>query len=447
MNHRLHLPLAVIALLIAFATGCKKGGNATVAAPDGGIVIRSNVVNAEVKVNGQLVDPTGVRGLPRGEHLLTATRPGYHDVVKTVSVLGPDTTVDLAFKRLTGFALITSKPSGAEVSVAGDSGVTPFVIREARLGEYRVDVSKPGFNPVMRRLRMNDRTPVHLEIDLASNTGELTINSTPSGARILVDGEYKGLSSATYDSMPAARYKVELEKAGYKPFQTAITISPGGEEVLDIELEALPGSIMVNTRPARARVYINDRFVSVSPAFKKDLPPGAHVIRAEKPGYGVTEEQIILANGQDLDHTITLQKNVGTLLVITEPAGVQVIVDGEREGVTRAAGTDAISAVFTVDNLKQGQHSLQLVKKGYKFEPTNFTIEVDKSTELQEKMEKFFVKDHVVWTGTGKDNRWTGMLVERYPNGDIKMEINPGIYRDFSARDILKEEPYKKGLD
>lgn len=55
-------------------------------------------------------------------------------------------------------------------------------------------------------------------------TSTTTIKSLPSGSKVYVDGEYKGLTPCTFsDQKPAwAKTKIEIKKNGYKPLTVVI---------------------------------------------------------------------------------------------------------------------------------------------------------------------------------------------------------------------------------
>ena len=73
-----------------------------------------------------------------------------------------------------------------------------------------------------------------------SPAGELavvTINSTPEGADITVDGKFLGDTPSTA-RLPSGDRVILIEKAGYKPWKRTLTLTEGGTVMLDATLES-----------------------------------------------------------------------------------------------------------------------------------------------------------------------------------------------------------------
>ena len=72
------------------------------------------------------------------------------------------------------------------------------------------------------------------------DSGELaaiTINSTPAGADITVQGKFFG-DTPTTARLPAGDYAISIEKAGYKPWKRTVTLTARGTVTLDATLES-----------------------------------------------------------------------------------------------------------------------------------------------------------------------------------------------------------------
>ncbi len=67
----------------------------------------------------------------------------------------------------------------------------------------------------------------------------VVIKSTPDGADITVDGKYLGSTPSTV-RLSGGDHTVAIEKAGFKAWQRAVTLSPGGSVTVDAALEKIP---------------------------------------------------------------------------------------------------------------------------------------------------------------------------------------------------------------
>lgn len=139
-----------------------------------------------------------------------------------------------------------------------------------------------------------------------------------------------------------------------------------------------------------------------------------------------------------------MERNSGTLEIVTRPADVRVIINGEFMGSTRARESDVISEPLQVDLLSEGAHTLQLVREGYAFETKRFMIARDEVTTLEETLRRIFIPNTIIRIGAGQDQAITGRLHRRHPNGDVELEVREGIFRTFSAMDIRSIEPLRQ---
>lgn len=131
----------------------------------------------------------------------------------------------------TGSVLIRSTPADADVVVNGKPrGNTPLALRDLALGSYTIRVARDGYAAEERTLQLTARRP-------ATST---TINLRPISAR-----------GAVAD---------KTERTG-------------------------PGLLNVQSRPAGARVFVNDRLAGSTPIAIPGLPAGDATVRIEKDGY------------------------------------------------------------------------------------------------------------------------------------------------------------------
>jgi PEGA domain len=129
--------------------------------------------------------------------------------------------------------LIRSTPAGAQVAVNGvASGVTPLVLRNLPFGSYTIRITLPGFAPSDHRVVLGvDREAQSVEVDLQ-----------------------EGAAPATPASQSA-------------PSQAPL------------------GALVVESRPAGATVYFNNKPLGQTPLAVTDLPVGSGTVRLELAGY------------------------------------------------------------------------------------------------------------------------------------------------------------------
>lgn len=431
--------LVLLALGFLSLVACNQGSGST--EPLGRIDITTDPGGTEITLNGEPAS-TMIEGVAPGDHLITASRAGYRTARKTVTLVGRSASVSMQLEPVGGLLLVQSDPPGADVKVGKiASGTTPLLVADCPLGTYPITFTREGYNPLKMQVNLVDRIPKKVMGKLNSNTGGLRVNSFPEGAEVTVDGTRKGMTPLFIEYLDAGRFDVILERDGYETFKERVSITAGKTSELEATLTAKPGGIRVTSAPIKARVYLDDQLKGLTIADVRNVKPGTHTLRVEKDGYEPEERTVVVENGKTITEEFKLEKNVGRLVLTTYPAGVTVIIDGEKVGVTerRPLNTDNASKVFEVDGLSKGVHTLQLARDKHEAHREEFEISGDEAITISHEMKRIFVKDWEIWV---RGKRWVGSKVEEHFNGDVTMETAPGILRRFAVGEIQRQKAY-----
>ncbi len=400
---------------------------------------------AQLFVNGELrgVTPLVLTDLPAGTHLLEARRSGYRSYVRTVHLFaGQKTLHELTLEPVRGLLLIESEPAGAQV-VIGDAhrGQTPLLVHDLRLGTYRIRLRADNYFPRELTVNIEGRTPQRVYTKLESDTASLRIASEPAGGEVRIDGASYGETPVTIDRVRTGEVLVEIMRDGFLPYQRELRLRSGQEYRLDADLIPLPSGLTVSTSPPDARVYINDQHAGESPLSLTNLAVGVYSVRVDRRGFAPQERAVELASGARRIEEFRLERTSGTLVLVTEPAGVEVVLNGERVGTTQAGTSEVISEPFTIDYVAAGEHRLQLLRAGYTHRPRMFELEANQTLSLHERLQRRFVPDTRVRTGERAGEVFTGVLIQEHPDGSIDLETRPGIIMTLPAEDIRSVEP------
>ncbi|MFP6907002.1 MAG: PEGA domain-containing protein [Verrucomicrobiota bacterium] len=435
-------------LLVAGAcllgAGCDQGASSGSAIGTGRIMVTTTPEGARILCNGesQGVSPVEITGLLGGRHLIVVEKEGFIEARKTVEIKpGQREGAEFILETELGMALLHSEPQGAEVEVDGAArGVTPLLLTDLSLGQHRVTMEFSGFSPREIVIDTEDRRPQRYLVSLASDSGKVTFNSTPSGASVFIDGRNIGNTPVTQDRIAKGSHEVEFRMDGFADYKESLTIQSGTVDTMSAVLEPKPGSLRIVTIPDGARVYVNNEFRGEAPIELTDLAPGDYRVRTEVEGYEPDVKTVTVQNGRETIEEFRFIKNSGTLQLSTVPAGVQVFIDGQSHGDSKARGANTLSEPMRIDLLAQGEHRLQLVKKGFSYRSRKFFIQMDKITTLTEKMTRLFIPDFRIKTGDGPDEMSEGVLIQKHRNGDITIEVAPGIRRTIPKSKIVETE-------
>ena len=112
--------------------------------------------------------------------------------------------------------------------------------------------------------------------------GSADIRTSPPGASVFVDGEFRGVSPVTIDRLTPETHALRIEKGGFEPLVTSLVVR-GEHSERSFELSPAPrGALEVTSVPAGAEVSFDGRFRGVTPLKLEDLRTGAHAVTVEK---------------------------------------------------------------------------------------------------------------------------------------------------------------------
>lgn len=149
----------------------------------------------------------------------------------------------------------------------------------------------------------------------APSNGRLLVRSTPAGAEVFVNGERRGVTPLTLRGLSTGTYTVRLARTGFVAAEQRVVLNRARpSRSLDVALRrvaapratpptrpaaparraparppaAAPagnGSLVVESRPAGARVVVDGRAMGVTPLTIPALAAGSHTVRLERAGY------------------------------------------------------------------------------------------------------------------------------------------------------------------
>ncbi len=120
-------------------------------------------------------------------------------------------------------------------------------------------------------------------------TGSLLIRSTPADADVLVNGKPGGKTPLALRDLALGSYTIRVAREGYAPEERTLQITaqrPTSSTTINLrEVKTGPGGLNVQSRPAGARVFVNDRLAGSTPVVIPRLPAGPATVRIELDGY------------------------------------------------------------------------------------------------------------------------------------------------------------------
>jgi hypothetical protein len=207
--------------------------------------------------------------------------------------------------------------------------------------------------------------------------GSLTVQSTPSGADVIIAGEAAGRTPLTV-TLPPGSYDVQVGAEAQKR-DIKVTIVAGGSVIMPVELPAATpalaatGSLDVQTDPARMLVSVDGIERGTAPTTIAGLEPGTHevVVRGDR---GTYRRSVTVKAGEALSLVISPVEPAAALpgwLAVSSSLSLQLREDGRLIGTTE---TDRLM-------LTSGDHEIELVNDQLGYRATRkFSITPGKTT-------------------------------------------------------------------
>lgn len=315
------------------------------------------VGEADVSIDG-LVLPLGSRYLIRpGEYAMRVTVPGYEEWQGSVTVTDANSQqFEVSPAILPGRVSIDSTPDGATVTLGEKViGQTPLKDQSIEAGDYELTVAAPRYQPYQQPFTVTGRgIEQTLSIDLAPDWAEITVNSTPPGAELLVDGVPTGTAGSTVEILSGDR-ELTLRAPGYldKVIPTSV-VAGVNQDLGTFALTAANGVLELASDPVGANVTVDGEFEGRTPLNISLAPGEQHVISLSRAGYARKSLKIALEKGSAETRTVALDPLLGDIQFDLSPADAELVINGKSQGV----GSQSVS-------LPSVEHRVEVRLDGY----------------------------------------------------------------------------------
>jgi len=114
-----------------------------------------------------------------------------------------------------GMLNVRTVPADALVMFRSKSQHAPATFEDVPIGKYTVQISKPGFIDVEAEVLIQEEKPAQLNVNLEKATTAIHLETVPSGAKVFVDNEYKGVTPYELKGPFDQLFHLDLEKEGF----------------------------------------------------------------------------------------------------------------------------------------------------------------------------------------------------------------------------------------
>lgn len=196
------------------------------------ITLQTNA-NADIFINGEKKGTGSWSGILQAGNYQVECRQEQHRNSSQYLTIGENEnrTIDLAPPTpIWGSLAVTSRPLGATIHIDNhDYGVTPKNINEVLIGHHIISLSKQNYKTEIQTIEVHENQTTDVDITL-TDMALMTIKSTPSEAKLSINGKEIGYTPYTAD-MPSGDYDIQLSKSKYRVFKQRVHLDSSNPEL------------------------------------------------------------------------------------------------------------------------------------------------------------------------------------------------------------------------
>ena len=283
---------------------------------DGFISINSNPQGANAYVDGVSVGVSPVTvSRPAGQYTVKLTKEGYADYETTVSVSAGSTvsiSPTLFEFNPTGNLFLTSNPTGASIYLnTWLQGTTPLNFFGLTAATYDLRITKEGYQDYVSTVTVIADQTVYLNVNLTSSTGDLNVESTPTGADIYFDGVFSGRTPLTLTGITPGTHTVNVTLNGYVDNVQQVQIYVNQVTYVTAGLTPKPttGDLSLDSVPQGAYAYVDLVYKGTTPVTVTGISPGPHNVKISKTGYVDSYATVSIIAGSTTVYSPNLAQN------------------------------------------------------------------------------------------------------------------------------------------
>ena len=279
---------------------------------------------AAVSIDRTLIGTAPLRAyeLSCGNHQVTIGANGYADYLENATLeRGNPYTIVANLRRLEdrGTVLIRSDPPGGDLYVDGVlRGQTPLLVDALYPGAHNVLIRKTNFEDYHDVVTAGPgMIPEYNEFLVPlPQTGFLGVASNPGNATVYLDGELFGTTQTPFSRVAVGEHRLLVQKPGYLDYTRNLKITGGTMKFVQADLKRIPdeGTLIVDSYPTGAGLYLNDTYKTVTPVTFEHFPAGNYTLEFRKFDYTSQNISFGFTDGETREmYALLGQGDVGTV--------------------------------------------------------------------------------------------------------------------------------------
>jgi eukaryotic-like serine/threonine-protein kinase len=226
--------------------------------------------------------------------------------------------------------------------------------------------------------------------------GELTLDSSPQGAQIQVDGyrDASWITPITLTGLQPGRHSITLSKGNYSNDTRTVDVASGSKSTVLVHLAPLMATLSLSSDPPGANIYVDGRDMGKTTPAHLTVDKGQHVLLIRKMGYidETTTGQFVPGQTFSFSPTMRALGNVDNIKTVGkmkklfggkggEPGQATVSIHTQPKGAQIAINQHMLEKNSPVEvMLDPGNYVIDITLSGYA--PVHTIITAEKSGKV-----------------------------------------------------------------
>jgi hypothetical protein len=264
---------------------------------------------ADVVLDGKScgTPPLKLDNVAAGKHELQIGKKGFFTDKKTLTLgINELQTVNVTLNPVSYLSL-TVKPEG-NVAVNGrPAQKDPQGLIIVPAGEVTVRIDKEGYDTSVSAVTCAPGETKKLDVKLVCIYGTLKVITEPPGAKVFLNEKEAGVTPYTNAKIQPGTYTVQVDLADYETQKGSVEVLKNGTKEFSSKLLYRYGVLKVTSKPAGAKVFLNEKEAGVTPLSSSRAQLGNSMLRVALPGYEEVRENIAVARDAACDRNFELK--------------------------------------------------------------------------------------------------------------------------------------------
>ncbi len=278
------------------------------------VTIRTDPPGAWVFLNDRRIDRSPITNAPAvaGQTLVRIELDGYKAFADTFD-LRKDEPLDTSFALVeqTGHIEVTSSPSGADILLDGErTGLrTPATLEGIPVREFhRVGLRLAAHTAhEWPTVQIQEDTTITLQHAFSKLRCQVTFESAPAGAEIVVDGAVEGTTPSVV-FLGYGEHELVLRRSGYEPIEKTIALASRSRTIQETLTKLPQGTLVLKIMPY-ADIYINGELESrQDDRHEISLDPGRYEIELRNPHFDNITMSVDIVSNETTERTIDMKR-------------------------------------------------------------------------------------------------------------------------------------------